>query len=178
MNIQKLYTRCGAVYVDVAQWFGYRDLFTIYTAGGELLSVVGDTLEIRKYAGYGVHRSNLFASLELALDFDAKVSADAAAYALLALLARSTPGQGVLITEAAPAQEVPKSSIEIGRGMKQMYKPVCAICTSDLVSADAYVTWDAEHQDWKIEAVYEKTSICAGCGSIRLDWVEMQPNLF
>ncbi len=66
MNLQKLYTCNGPMYVDVTQLQGPRQLLTIYTARGNRVKDVGRSHEVRQRAMYGVHRDNLFASLELA----------------------------------------------------------------------------------------------------------------
>ena len=70
MNLQRLFTRHGPIYIDADQLArkiatGGR-ILTIYTARGNKLAEVGKTEEIRVKAGWGVHYSNLFASPELA----------------------------------------------------------------------------------------------------------------
>lgn len=67
MNLVKLFTRHGPMYIDTRQLAQQgRRILTIYTARGNKLSAVGRTAEIRERASYGVHRDNLFASQELA----------------------------------------------------------------------------------------------------------------
>lgn len=67
MNLVKLYTCHGAMHIDTGQLCGTRTLLTIFTSRGNRVKDVGATVEIRQRAEFGVHRDNLFASMELAL---------------------------------------------------------------------------------------------------------------
>lgn len=66
MNLLKLYTRHGAIYVDGDQLEGSRNLLTIYTRNGNRKSETARTQEERERASFGVHRDNLYASKALA----------------------------------------------------------------------------------------------------------------
>lgn len=66
INIIKLFTVDGPIYIDSNQLNGPRKLLTIYTARGNKLSRVARTEKERESASYGVHRDNLFATQELA----------------------------------------------------------------------------------------------------------------
>lgn len=65
MNLLKLFTAHGEVYVDAAQLADTeRALLTLYTVKGNRLADVGRTKAIREKAEFGVHRDNLFATRE------------------------------------------------------------------------------------------------------------------
>ena len=66
MNLQKLFTCNGPMYVDASQLQGLRKILTIYTARGNRLADVGKTNEVRQRAMYGVHKDNLVPTQELA----------------------------------------------------------------------------------------------------------------
>lgn len=78
MNIIKLFTAHGAIYVDSAQLAGKRTILTIYTARGKKLSDSARTHQERIDAGFGVHRDNLYASPELAEAAYERIIADMA----------------------------------------------------------------------------------------------------
>lgn len=67
MNLVKLYTVHGPMWIDTAQLNGGRlHCLTIYTRTGRKLSDTARTKAAREDASYGVHPENLFASPALA----------------------------------------------------------------------------------------------------------------
>jgi hypothetical protein len=66
VNLVKLYTVHGSVYVDTLQLSRAKSCVRMYTYSGRMVSEVGRTVKIREAAAFGVHVSNLFASLERA----------------------------------------------------------------------------------------------------------------
>ena len=78
-NLIKLYTRHGAIWVDSNQLSRQdKTHLSIFTSHGNQLSVVGKTESIRLRASFGVHRSNLFATPELAKSDSDRIYADMA----------------------------------------------------------------------------------------------------
>lgn len=65
MNLQKLYTRHGPIYIN-ADDLQKQGCITIYTARGNKLFEVAKTNAEKQRAAFGVHVANLFASPELA----------------------------------------------------------------------------------------------------------------
>jgi hypothetical protein len=66
VNLVKLFTIDGPVWVDTRQLSGRRTLLTMYTARGNKCKDTGRTKDVREKAAYGVHRDNLYATMELA----------------------------------------------------------------------------------------------------------------
>lgn len=66
LNLVRLFTAHGAVYIDTNQLARGRRLLTGYTAHGNRLADVGSTQELKEYASWGIHVDNLYASQELA----------------------------------------------------------------------------------------------------------------
>lgn len=52
-------------------------------------------------------------------------------------------------------------------------KPVCSLCGSDDVRADAFAAWDVESQQWEVSETYDKGGCCEGCdqNDVRFKWV-------
>jgi hypothetical protein len=66
MNLVRLHTINGPMWIDTRQLNTARTHLTIYTRAGRKLSETARTAQARENASYGVHRDNLFASPELA----------------------------------------------------------------------------------------------------------------
>lgn len=78
MRLVKLYTIHGAMWIDADQLTGPRTILTIYTRKGNRLSQVAKTALERERASFGVHRDNLFASMEHANAHFDRIHADMA----------------------------------------------------------------------------------------------------
>ena len=51
--------------------------------------------------------------------------------------------------------------------------PVCSLCGSENIKADAYAVWDPETQQWELSETFDKGAYCQGCdGETRIDWRE------
>jgi hypothetical protein len=66
MNLVRLFTHKGVIYVDSDELARGRTILRIYTARGNKLSETARTERERETAGFGVHRENLYASPKLA----------------------------------------------------------------------------------------------------------------
>ena len=66
MNLQKLYTVNGPIFINADDLKKPRQCIPIYTARGNKLSEVARTKAEKERAWFGVHTENLFASRELA----------------------------------------------------------------------------------------------------------------
>jgi hypothetical protein len=73
MNVIKLFTRHGSIYVNSEELARQRKYLTIYDKHGEQLSYSGKTSAIREKASFGVHFNNLFATSKLAKEDSERV---------------------------------------------------------------------------------------------------------
>jgi hypothetical protein len=57
-------------------------------------------------------------------------------------------------------------------GKLKCLKPVCAVCGSENVVADAWAEWDVEKQDWELRSTFDD-KFCEDCeGECSVDWVD------
>ena len=41
---------------------------------------------------------------------------------------------------------------------------VCSYCQSEDIKKDAYAVWNKEKQEWELDAIFDKGSVCEDCG--------------
>lgn len=61
---------------------------------------------------------------------------------------------------------------EVEQENRTQAKPVCSECGSADILRDAYAQWDMKAQDWVVQQVFDKGTVCENCeGETSMDWL-------